>query len=507
MSNETSEAVSEYAAVLRFATEHNGISYARFDDYTQSAVNLFALRDGYDFDFLESTLDKIIAALPALKRLLGKPIMRLEDTSEVLPVESVRVINSRTLRHAAVHSEHWGSVDGDGVRPKKLLTVRHEDSYVTYENIGLARAVYTVLKFVSQCTRHLRDILYTSRDMHFNLLERENHLAYFLAIGKLHIGYVRDYDKYRVLTVRCLEKLFSIERALTPRLRCPVYQKCKPFVSKFELKKSTTFRVHKDYHEVYRLLKCFSDSRLALDVDACEDRAAYSAYATLISLFAIGHFNFAFDKEKPLDFFKLNAKARFGAFQLEIKRLSQGGKDALLFTVKKEGCYRILLALSPDAKEKEGITALFKEKYEAEEYLLATPTGEGGTVCLSLFDIESFRRVQQLLLRASVYADERRDSCPFCGKALAYEKDKARYICESCRTVISSGICEKTGEKYFATSVMGYRPAHSGEKMGKKERLIRDKYVEGRLFFRNITPVNEDGEVLCPHCGARHTDA
>lgn len=490
---------TEYAAVLRFASEHNGISYHTLDEYTVNGVNLFAIRDGYDFDLLEKTLDKIIAALPALKRVLSRPIMRLSDVSEVLPVESVNVINAETLRHASVHSELWGADGKSGLRPKKLLTLRHEDNYVTYENIAIARAVDTVLKLVSRSVRHLSDVLYANSEMRLNLLERENHLMYFLAVGKLHIGYVRDYEKYNAVTSRCLEKLFFIGKTLSARLKSPVYQKCKPFVSKFVLKKTTTFRVQRDYNAVYRLLRWFNEAHASLDEEETAVGAEeYAAFGVLISLFAVGHFGFAFPKETPLDLSSLDVSARVGKFSIKIKRLAIKEHTALLFTVKKEKTYRILLALSPNAQEREAVRERFLKRYKAEEYLVATPTGEGGSVCLSLFDIETFRRIQRLVLRAMVYADEKRDTCPFCQKPLSLTEDGSGYECEGCRTLIRSAACAQTGEEYFYTSIKGFRA--KAEDSGKNRRILREKCREGRMFFRNITAITEDGTPICPHC-------
>ena len=490
---------TEYAAVHRFVNEHNGIPYTTLDEYTVNGVNLFAIRDGYDFDLLEKTLDKIIAALPALKRVLSRPIMRLSDVSEVLPVESVNVINAETLRHASVHSELWGTDGKGGLRPKKLLTLRHEDNYVTYENIGLARVIDTILKLINRSVRHLSDVLYANSEMRLNLLERENHLAYFLAVGKLHIGYVRDYEKYNVITSRCLEKLFFIGKTLSARLKSPVYQRCKPYVSKFVLKKTTTFRVQRDYNAVYRLLKWFLEAHASLDEEeAVTDAREYAAFGVLISFFAVGHFGFVFDKEKPIDFLKTDATARAGRFSVRIKSLSVKEHTALHFTVKKEKTYRILLALSPDPQKRDEVRERFLKRYKAEEYLVATPTGESGTVCLSLFDIETFRRVQQLLLRAMVYADEKRDACPFCQKPLSPMSDGSGYECEGCRTEIRSAVCEETKEEYFYTAIKGFRAKN--EDGGRNRRILREKHREGRMFFRNITELNADGKPICPHC-------
>ena len=347
----------EYAAILRFASTHSEITYNQLDTATMKELSLFALREGFNFEAFEETLDRIIAALPAIKRIAARPIMRLKDAGELLPVESVRVINNRTLSYASVHSETWDSVTEDGVRPKKLLTLKHEDSYVTYENIGFAKALSVILRLLENGARQLSDAMFASRDMRFNLLERQNHLAYFLAIGKLHVGYVHNYDRYKTLTKRCTDKLLFIDRALGNRRSSAVYKACKDKTATFTLKKSTTFRVHKDYNQIYLLLKWFSEANLdAVEEEVVDEEAenapGYTAYCNLLALFAAGHFGFVFD-DRPLNPLLLNARARFKDFRLEIRTLTVGKKKALLLAVKKDTLYRILLL--PDGNEADQI--------------------------------------------------------------------------------------------------------------------------------------------------------
>ena len=84
---EQEAAENEYTSLLHFARENRGIPYSKFDACTTSQINLFALREDFDFEALDRTLDKIIATLPAMKRIFARPITRLEDTTEIRPVE------------------------------------------------------------------------------------------------------------------------------------------------------------------------------------------------------------------------------------------------------------------------------------------------------------------------------------------------------------------------------------------------------------------------------------
>ena len=78
--------IPEYAAMTAFAKAHKGITYERFDSHLVRDLNLFAIKEDLDFEKLEETLDRMIKELPTLKRILAKPIIRLTDSDEVLPV-------------------------------------------------------------------------------------------------------------------------------------------------------------------------------------------------------------------------------------------------------------------------------------------------------------------------------------------------------------------------------------------------------------------------------------
>ncbi len=513
---QTSLPENDYQKILRFARKNNHIGYAKLDYATMHRVNLFAIRENYNFAETERTLDHILHALPAIKRIFSHPITHIIDSDEVLPVESVNVINNRTIVHAAVHSNLWSEITKDGVKPKKLLTRQNEDSYQTYENIGLAKAVQISLTFVRKNIRILQDILYVNRNLRFNLLERENHLAYFLAIGKLHIGYTRDYEKYHVLAKATMEKLLFVEKILQARLSLPVYSKCKDLCGSFVLKKTTVFRMQKDYRQVYLLLKWFADEKIEEKNETdmaydTTDTEGYGVYCTILSLFAAGHFNFVFDDNKSLDFFDLHTEAVFSDWKLKIDSVKSGEHQALLFSFAKDAPYKIMLitAHKGDADRKR-IADRFKQDYGANEYLFADPvTSEGSRVQISLFDIESFRRIQQLLLRGMIYSDITRNICPFCGGKLSpteeNENAKSIHSCERCHGKILYLVCPKTQKPFFATTMDRRNKTWGSDfEEGPKDRYLHRKQMEARMFYRNITALDDGGNIVCPRCQKVH---
>ncbi len=476
MSEEVLNKPGEYSALREYASRPPS-GYVRFDSETQSGLNLFALREDFDFASLEAVLDRIISALPAFRRIFSSPIIRLRDTGEILPVEAVRIINNNTLAHISVHSELWGDIKDGKLIPRKLMSIRQEDDYAIYENIVFARTVNVILRFISQNKAALRDILYSNREIRFNLLERENHPSYFLALGKLHIGYLRDYDKYMLPIGRCYEKILTVEKAIIPRLSMTVYKKCRKKGGKIELTKTNIFRSQKDYRRVYTLAKFFADSGIdqVSEHMISNDLDDYLIYCSMLSVFAAGHFNFKFDSDRMIDFKNIDICGSFFSWNLRIKR--EG--NAISLTLIKDREYKVLLCASDTDTLADEKIRVSSDGYES--------------LRLSIYDIDSFRRIQQMLLRAMIYSDEVHSECPFCGKELSKAEDAEHYECGACRTVIDRSICPESGKVYYSTGIKYYNRPKPG------------KYPQGGEYhYRNITRIAEDGKPICPHCGNKH---
>lgn len=505
----TEELDDEYSALLHFARENNRLSYPDFDELTLTDVNLFVTPKDEHFGYIEKTLDKVIQALPALKRIFSKPITRLTEEYNVLPIESVRVINNRSLSHVSRHSELWGDIKDGELKPKKLMTLDKREDYQTYENIAFTRLVNIILSYVKRNIRLLKDIMYAHRDLKINLLERTNHINYFLALGKLHIGYARAQDEYHLAYERCLGKLLFIENTLHSKLHSAVYRYCRKNKSKLVLKKTNAFRLHKDYRQVYLLLKWFS-----ADGEVLEDgwhvgiasREGYTAYCNMLAVFAAGHLNFEFTTRKRLNFLNLGTEAKFQGWKLILEEYRCDGIRGLLFSFHKDKTYRICLMFRHNGEQEKKKVERFKAKCPAEEYLYADPWeyGTKGFLYLSTYDIDSFRRMQQLILRGMVYSDEKRDTCPFCGKPLF--REGASYICRSCKTEVSRGVCLETGESFAQTGIYAYKPKLHGQETNGKDKFFADKYVEAQYFFRNINAVDFFGNNVCPKCGRVHIE-
>ncbi len=493
----------DYKGISDFVERSNNITYSKFDSELLHRVNLFALPENFDFDGLNEALDVMIKTLPSMKRIFANPITHIKTTSEILPVESVKVINNDTIVHAASHSELWSNITQDGLKPRKLLTVENRDNYATYENLVFTKTVDNVLRFVSKNIGFLNSILYTDRDLTFNLLERENHLLYFLSIGKLHTGYVRDHLKYRTSAESCLEKALFIDRVLRSRLARPVYKNCRNHTGSLVLKKTNVFRMDKEYHKIYTLIKWMADSRIA-DLNESQDTSigawdGYRRFCTMLSIFAVGNFNFTFP-ESTLDFDKLQVTASYLKWNVKLETVGKGDLRAVSFTFTKDKQYRVLLMPVVNEEEGKEATKFFKMHYNADEYIPATPYNFGSsTVHLSLFDIESFRRIQQILLRGMIMCDEAHENCPFCGESLTPNGNA--FECELCRTVIEKLVCDETKEPYFATSIKHFIPKAYEDSTSRRDQLRHDRQATEIMHYRNITLLGPDMEPVCPRCG------
>lgn len=505
------DSARDYLPFEKFVNVHGKMSYLAMDAATTHNLNLFAIRENYDFEGLEDTVEQIMKSLPAIKRIFAKPILRLKDTDEVLPIESVRVVNHRSVAHAASHSQLWDNITEQGMTPRKLLTVNHKDDYAIYENIVFVHLIDRILGVVSKNIRILRDMLYGHGDLHYNILDRENHLQYYIAMGKLHIGYVKDYERYRPRAERCLARLTFIDEVIRARLSSAVYQKCRGRKEKAPLKKTNIFRNHKDYYRIYSLHKWFGEHHGEIMADE-EDKTPFSSdgydhYCMMLTLFAAGHFNFRFD-ERPIDFSRPNLTASFGKWTLQIERVSCMDHSALRVTVVKDVVYTALLVPALQVDDGLAVKQSLREATDANEVQLLAPVeGKAEIVFCSVYDIESFRRIQQILLRAMIYADRKWEDCPFCGAFMLMSRENGEQmaVCDNCRTGLALHHCPQTDGAWAETAITNHRPhSRQSKESEKRDPILYKRYLESQMHFRNIFPLAEGAKCICPECGKLH---
>lgn len=289
-----------YSVIAPFAEKYKRLSYMQLDYAIVHEIALFMIEPDFDFDALQKKIDMILRALPAIKRVFAQPFIHLKENSVILPVEAVRIVDNNTIRHVASHSELWSDIKKNEIKPNKLLTRTYEDNYGIYENLVFCQTVDDVLAFTRNSTRFLKELIYTNQTIEINLLERLNHINYFLALGKLHTGYNRNFDSYYTIAAKCLNKLQYISNTIVPRLKRPVYKNNKVRPTKLKLHKTNILSMHKEYHQVYKLAKAFAENETVVKTEAEIDvdslQRTYFFFCEMLCIFAIGHFDFSATK-------------------------------------------------------------------------------------------------------------------------------------------------------------------------------------------------------------------
>jgi len=495
-------------SINEFVKKHQILTYIEFDYYVVHDMTLFSVEPDFDFEKLEKTIHNIKKSIPAVKRIFTKPIIVLKDTDDVLPVENARIINQNTLLHIANHGQYVANITNKGIKPRKLLTRIYEDDYSIYENIIFCNYIDEVLSIIKRNRKTLNTLLYASDIMKFNLLEKLNHLNYFLALGKLHTGYIRDFSQYFNLSKELLNELSSISKAINPRLYRPVYKKNSVRNKNLYLKKTNIFISQKDYRLVYKTYKNLINDQIKTDdlletFDFEELNKNYLIYVQILTLFSIGHFNFEMNPNMKINLDSLDVT--FNYKEWEINVFNNNMKEIFLY-FKKDTTYKIVI--TSNELDTKTINS-YKKLYGVNEILLANHFEEEylnrNDLYITMEDIDSFRRIQQVILKGMIYSDTKRDVCPFCGGKVHKDMYKGFHQCNDCMTQIKEGLCEETKKTYFFTD-----NAHLKKYVIKKSDFKKDEYwyydkqVEGLMYFRNITKINENSDIICPHCKKVH---
>lgn len=96
-------------------------------------------------------IDEIEDCIPDLDFIIKNPKKVIENVSEVVPIELARKTNSSSVKHLSTHSQYVKEIDEDGnVIPNKILNIRSDDFYQTYENRFIATLVRRLILFVEK---------------------------------------------------------------------------------------------------------------------------------------------------------------------------------------------------------------------------------------------------------------------------------------------------------------------------------------------------------------------
>lgn len=478
-----------YQNLSSYLASHPGITLRDFEAGISHGLDLFSTGVDFDFPRLEANMSAIEKALPSLRRIFKKPLIELKEEDRIVPVEAAEAISSKTLMHLAEHPELWEKVEGDTLTPRQLLSRTYQDLYATYENVLVVRYFQKALSYCRSSLARLRGMMYAGLSLNINLLDRENHRNYYVALQQLQASYIQNYSTFSAEAGKDIQKLEAMISSMLSYTNRPIYKHCKNFKGKLSLHKTNILGMQKDYHRVYLSYRSlFAKKRGGIDEEssaAGESFQSYLRFVKCIALYAALNYGFAPDSESAL----LDDPAI--SFSLSGWRMSVEEKPyGFLLSFQKEGSYRIAL-LPKKGQAPEGCDCSYSfGEWEDEPDL-----------CLSMSDVDSFRRIQQLFLKGMVYSDFKREVCPFCQGELTYDKKSHAYLCASCHQTIQEKQCPETGRKYFSTGIARARwlPIEEGE-----NEFEREHRAEAMYRYRNINRYNMLGEEICPCCHKTH---
>lgn len=479
---ELNEISNDYEGAYSFVSSNNNITISEFEYYSINKFSLFLIHENYDFTLLNNNLKLIENVLPSIKRIFVKPIIHLTDEEEVLPVEAVKLINNKTIKHISVHSEYWDDIVDGSVKPLKLMTKVYKDNYNIYENQVFTFTVDIVMSYLRKNIRYLKNMMYTSKILSTNLLDRLNHINYYIAVGKLHTSYVRNFSKNYDMALSSLNKMNYILDSLQSRLKRNVYRLNRNYPKNLKLHNSNILQMQKDYHKVYNLLKHFKDSKeYNSNIDMKSINSLYKhyyEYIKILLIFSILHFNFESDPKQIIDFNNLNLTFNNNTYKLTIT----SHKNGILLHFHKDISYDILLVL-------------FDKNNNIPNDIHTIIISPISLLCdfekISIDDIDSFRKIQRILLNGMIYSTLTFDTCMYCNEKLYKEDDENIYYCKSCRTIIKENNCLNYNKKFYSTDI-------------ENILLDKDEDINISYHYRNITDLTFNKEVICLYCKEVH---
>ncbi|MCQ2795437.1 MAG: hypothetical protein MJ214_04475 [Bacilli bacterium] len=500
---ELQEIYPDYSSIASFVNKNKTLDFYKFDNFITNKISLFIVHENIDFESIEATVEMIEGYMRYLISIFVKPIINLKDVEEIVPIEMVRKIGSDTLSYSAIHSELWSNFTSQGIKPRKLLTHTVDNDYRIYENQIFAQLVDDILIYLKKKLRDIRNLIFASQQLKFNLLERLDHTNYYLAIGKLHSGYIRNFNSYYYalpLNIRITKLISTIEGYC----KYKVYQLNKKRKKRLPLKLTNILKMQKNYHQIYLLAKKFNKvlpkykKFTTRELKRFED--SYFEYCAIMSIFSITHLNFATNRSNKINMKRVNWNFVYKKWKAQIKAVKSKNSKALLLTVKKDKTYKVLLVPENLSYYKE---FEYDKRLKCNEVIPLSPfISNKSSLYIAITDSDSFLRLQQIITRAMVYSDKTHKDCHFCkGEMIKVTKfDYDQWLCPACRTKIIKHSCPTTKKTYYSTTIDGFLvdPINNVEMLGNV--FDRSK----ALHYRNISDINEFGEPICPHCGQHH---
>lgn len=129
-------------------------------------------------------MDMMEEVIPHLDSIFRSPNRFIENEEEIVKIEQARKVSVETIKHLSKNTNFIQTIDeqtGD-VIPSKLLNVRKEESYDTYEN----RLIYTLIQNMKFFINKRKTSLIESIDLQSNNENKDNKQLEYNAKSKLN---------------------------------------------------------------------------------------------------------------------------------------------------------------------------------------------------------------------------------------------------------------------------------------------------------------------------------
>ncbi len=425
--------------------------------------------------------------------------------------------------------EHWKSIDNGKIKPLRLLTEVYEDDYTIYENKVFCRTVDQVVTLLRNYKNIFTDIIYNKISFDLSVMDKSNHLYHYLALGKLYVGYAKSDELF---TEKCEKYANTFDRIIgriCANHSRPVYKKNRKSKIGLRVRKTNILAMHKDYRHIFTLKKTLDRSDYPSDIGELGANSAllkknYENFCNMLTVFSLGHFRFKTGEDLIYE----NREFKGASFEFEkwraellpvrIRCLNMRAIALSVSSGVNKHVTLLIPFMSDPGKEcagfMGGLLSDIAREYKADNYIffiaeksLQIPTYYSSTTIsfgilpVSINDINSFKRIQRILLDAMIKVSATHDICPFCGGT--FELNEKNYYCKKCKTELGRLICMTCEKAFYYTSV-NY-PALK-EKVVSPDDYTPDNYwkycqdKDSQFNYRNITALTSNGLPICPHC-------
>jgi len=525
---------AQYTAIAKFIKANSQMSFINFDYTTSRDLILCTFFQSADLDSINITLKEIRRVLPHLINIFNSPVIHLTDDEVVLPLDTVKRVNHKSIRHLALRADDWRNIDvRGGVMPKRLLTKVPEDDFSIYENVVFYHLIEKILKYLRRRIYRLSEILETlSEGIKLEDFGKTNHAMYYLAIGKLYVGF-HKHDNDQISDT--LENLTKLYRQISLYKTCEVHAKntdAKSIIG--GIKKTNIFSMHKDYKHVYTLYRAM-DKRInvpalaGVPAEQTKSQRYYEKFCQLLTLFAITHFNFEPHLfENVLEDGKADASLKFKNWTVSISVKREDAMDCNLIDLtvmyKKKNVRYVLIPISyyvrkgKRGKYEKIISELLDASSVYDKYIFLEPFDLDGNaqndysmrflagkkkayyaiLPVSISDANSFRRIQNILLECMTRTAWKSGICAFCGEVL--NEVEKKLLCHKCRTAIQNINCVNCNKKFMSSYFDAPKTrSQKTDAVDCVKFLSEFLRQEIRHKFRNTTKI-KGKSFICPHC-------